>query len=385
MILRIGVSEPVSLSPTQSVCVYTGATVANLFDPGRRSTTGRNLCPFLFETAAGDIQRNLNTDHLNELIVYQRNQYTSTGTFSFPTNIVIAECDGCIALVDGQHRVEAICHLLRLYGPRAMEKTRVPATIVHLQNRDEYDELFVEVNKSMPVRVHTQIDQWKLAGKQIDAHMRTHYSQYLRTSDNPLPPHVNLEKLIEYIHKKNIRWNTQGITPVRFIEEMETLNSWYRVHWKEHIDQKAMKQVRLWSSKCIAKQRDRPLMLGMYRRHEWVDRVLMRLTQPLRFPSYETMAHMPITCTSQRIPVAVRDAVWSKRNSEHMITGECYVCGHVLHRRDMECGHVVAAFEGGAAVLSNLEPICKPCNGDMGIRNLESYRDEVRAGCDMRD
>jgi 5-methylcytosine-specific restriction endonuclease McrA len=40
---------------------------------------------------------------------------------------------------------------------------------------------------------------------------------------------------------------------------------------------------------------------------------------------------------------------------------------------------VVAAFRGGETVLANLEPICRMCNNDMGIENLEDFKLEWHA------
>jgi 5-methylcytosine-specific restriction endonuclease McrA len=61
--------------------------------------------------------------------------------------------------------------------------------------------------------------------------------------------------------------------------------------------------------------------------------------------------------------------------------GACYTCGTELRFRDMECGHVVAHALGGSTELANLMAVCRTCNRDMGIRNLEAYRRRI---CEMR-
>ena len=56
------------------------------------------------------------------------------------------------------------------------------------------------------------------------------------------------------------------------------------------------------------------------------------------------------------------------------LNGRCYVCQQILEYDNFECGHVNSVNNGGETVLNNLEPICRKCNNDMGIVNLEDYR-----------
>ena len=54
--------------------------------------------------------------------------------------------------------------------------------------------------------------------------------------------------------------------------------------------------------------------------------------------------------------------------------GKCFVCEKDIDYDEFECGHVTAAFWGGNQSLNNLEPICGPCNRDMGVENLNEYK-----------
>ena len=65
--------------------------------------------------------------------------------------------------------------------------------------------------------------------------------------------------------------------------------------------------------------------------------------------------------------------VWLKRNA-NAIEGKCYVCSGAISYDTFECGHITAAFKGGGTTLANLEPICKMCNNDMGIDDLEEFK-----------
>lgn len=81
------------------------------------------------------------------------------------------------------------------------------------------------------------------------------------------------------------------------------------------------------------------------------------------------------------IPYEIRQTVWSKTNSPTANLGACYTCGHEMWFKDMECGHVVAHALGGTTDVGNLMAVCRTCNRDMGIQNMESYRRRI---CEMR-
>jgi len=44
-----------------------------------------------------------------------------------------------------------------------------------------------------------------------------------------------------------------------------------------------------------------------------------------------------------------------------------------LMYEDMECGHIIAFARGGSSSDTNLEPICRICNRDMGIMDMRDY------------
>lgn len=153
----------------------------------------------------------------------------------------------------------------------------------------------------------------------------------------------------------------------------------------------------------------RPCYLGMFKRFEWLDACLFCLrhnlfssslsSPPLRPPPSTVWATLSValggidplqgglqtqtTKASPAVvrrapPVAVRRAVWAKVNAAESNVGTCYACDAELRFPDMECGHVVAHALGGSTDVSNLMPVCRTCNRDMGIQDLEEYRACIR-------
>jgi hypothetical protein len=79
------------------------------------------------------------------------------------------------------------------------------------------------------------------------------------------------------------------------------------------------------------------------------------------------------------IPHKVRKQVWIKRNGNNMV-GKCFCCNESLEFDEFHAGHIIPIFKGGLNTISNLEPICSTCNQNMGIQNLNDYKDNITIG-----
>jgi hypothetical protein len=77
----------------------------------------------------------------------------------------------------------------------------------------------------------------------------------------------------------------------------------------------------------------------------------------------------------QKIPQALRRAVWDTYMGSHKRSAPCYCCKvKSIDLFDFVCGHVIAESKGGATTLGNLRPICSLCNGSMKTTNLEVFK-----------
>lgn len=76
----------------------------------------------------------------------------------------------------------------------------------------------------------------------------------------------------------------------------------------------------------------------------------------------------------EKIPKAVRTAVWNNFIGNEKGVGKCYVgCGEQISQNNFECGHVISEKCGGKVILDNLRPICSNCNKSMGQKNMEDF------------
>jgi 5-methylcytosine-specific restriction endonuclease McrA len=71
----------------------------------------------------------------------------------------------------------------------------------------------------------------------------------------------------------------------------------------------------------------------------------------------------------ERIPVALREAVWIHRQGR-VFEGKCLTtwCPNIITVFDFQCGHDIPESKGGLLTLDNLYPLCSRCNLSMGDR-----------------
>tara|TARA_B110000495_G_C22970206_1_gene569371 strand:+ start:57 stop:626 length:570 start_codon:yes stop_codon:yes gene_type:complete len=74
------------------------------------------------------------------------------------------------------------------------------------------------------------------------------------------------------------------------------------------------------------------------------------------------------------IPKPLRVQVWNKYIGEENGIGKCDVCSIEIKVSNYDCGHIIAAIDGGEDIINNLVPICRLCNLSMGKENLNDFK-----------
>jgi hypothetical protein len=76
----------------------------------------------------------------------------------------------------------------------------------------------------------------------------------------------------------------------------------------------------------------------------------------------------------KRIPAAVKKLVWNTYIGEEIGKSKCKCCKLTdITQMSFHCGHIVAESKGGAAIVSNLKPICQNCNSSMGTQHMDEF------------
>jgi hypothetical protein len=79
----------------------------------------------------------------------------------------------------------------------------------------------------------------------------------------------------------------------------------------------------------------------------------------------------------QQIPMAVRNTLWDTFIGFELGIGVCFCCNTAqITQKNFEAGHIIAESKGGSSKLDNLRPVCKPCNGSMGVKNMAEFIEE---------
>ena len=80
---------------------------------------------------------------------------------------------------------------------------------------------------------------------------------------------------------------------------------------------------------------------------------------------------------SSNIDKGVKENVWIKY-MKNKTEGKCYCCKtRIIHFMRFDIGHNIPKSRGGSDNITNLRPICRPCNTGMGNRyTIEEYREK---------
>jgi len=88
----------------------------------------------------------------------------------------------------------------------------------------------------------------------------------------------------------------------------------------------------------------------------------------------EEQSTKKITPKKQKIPAALRNAVWITNIGDKDKNGKCYCCKiESITTGNFECGHIIAEKEGGLNEINNLKPVCSLCNKSMGKQNMNDF------------
>lgn len=315
-----------------------------------------------------NIQREIDENHLQELITYQELHYKKYGCFSFPRPLIICyiESTNDYYIIDGQHRLYAIQYFIK----KNYNNFKILISFIKCSKK-ELDEQFVIINKNKNMIMHKNYSQQQFINS-FRKYMQKMYSIYLKSSKKPQIPHINLDIIDEYIKEYEVINRLPAkICVNQFINEIEKLNVYIENNYKSLFFQPSLKKK---YEKCKKNNCNNYLYLRLLgERFEWIEMIIAKMTQNTSYQKIIDRKCKNSCSIRSKIPKRLRMEVWNKRNSKLLI-GLCYVCEKELKYEDFHCGHIVSVFNGGENQLSNLEPICKTCNNDMSVMNLNEYK-----------
>ena len=320
-----------------------------------------------------DIQRELDSKHVQELKENQMNRYREKGSFDFGI-LDVCICDETLYLLNGQHRYKVIQDLVK---ENVDIYSSIPIYILlrSVENNNELNKLWSAVNNSKPITLCKNIENQAFCSK-LRKYLQVNYEKYLVTSARPSRPHLNLDLLQQKLIECKFFEKFSACTEIDLIREIENLNRFYIMTTNETWKTWNIKQIDRLINRCNDKLNagaHKSFYIGIYNNYEWIDRIMYKLSHNNK---YEDVMHY---CRTNRVKINKkrRREVWEKRNGYSSTQGTCFVCKQGISIHDFECGHIESVFYGGGIELSNLEPICRECNKAMGTENLLDYKKKM--------
>ena len=313
-----------------------------------------------------NIQREENNDAIKSLCTFQNEFYNIHNYYFIIGTITIASFmkSGKEYLIDGQHRVKAFKYLQKMYPERKIELT-IDYIIFDDTNEDEATEyLYKLVNTCTPNKIAClSIDHYKIL-QDIEKYFNKNFKVYLKTSTNPQKPHINLDKLKNYIRENNIIEKLNIRTSEEILTMIINLNRYYSHLTPEQFKKFGLKDIHNLIQKKMKYNNE--LYLGFWNKFEWVERLV---DSKQSGKTYDQLLHITYDYRP-KIPASLRKKVWNNQ----YINSECYCCIESISFDDFECGHIIPVSLGGLTNFENLRPICHSCNIDMKCMNIEEYK-----------
>jgi 5-methylcytosine-specific restriction endonuclease McrA len=310
-----------------------------------------------FNCVIPDIQRMVDVDHANAIYEHQLSCFNKFGKYIISGCISIVICDNIEYLIDGQHRLVAYRRLINEFPDRPIE------VMIDYYSVDKYadmEALYKNVNTFKENGItRMPLDPYKIVNK-VQTYLQNNFKTFISTSDKPYRPHINVNKIAEYIIENKVLERASITSGEDFIARIRQLNSFYA--------NISATQFAAWGIKnadtILRKIHESPtnLYFGLYTNYEWLERIC-------DLKSYNELHHY---CSTFRVPIskALRIKVWNSM----MVAGNCYCCDSDITNVNFECGHIIPITLGGKTIADNLRAICRQCNADMGTRNLEEYK-----------
>jgi 5-methylcytosine-specific restriction endonuclease McrA len=315
------------------------------------------------------VQRLLDDTHVQRIVDDQVREFRAHGSLSALQSITCAEFENRMYVLDGQHRIEAF-RILRDQRGVSLDDV-VPVVSYLVSTEVELQEYYSRINNHTPISPLELENSWMNQGKQFFAWFTKKYSDYVKKQKGGSRcPNISLHETMEYFntHKVFERATANGDLGA-LIKATESIND-YLVHTYTGVCEHPLQDgISSRVRKCLEKTAETKCVLGIWRKCEWIEIAIhmMRTGHAANEVRYaDFLENRP------KIPRRVRMAVWHNRH-ENTTVGHCFVCQNELLYDDMECGHIVAHAQGGDCCDTNLEPVCRICNRDMGVMNMNDY------------
>ena len=311
-----------------------------------------------------NIQRIIDIDKVNDIVVYQKNELKERGVCNFFGLINIHFCYETkeYYLVDGQHRYEAI-KILSKYNniPFAIE-------VVDVSSLDELKQNYLIINKNTPLpEFPDTID--KNIPETVAKYFKTKYPSIWSKTSRARRPHIYFNYFQEALGflSEQLKIKDADILQKVVVDYNERIMNW---------DVTGLPDYKNINEQLLTKCNETGIYLGLYKhisdeyRYEWVRDIIKEQT------GVTITKTKPVTKTNTKtsIPKTLKTSIWNMYVGTKHRTAYCICCNDkTIAVENFHAGHIISEHNNGKTNTDNLLPICSQCNLSMGKTNMNEF------------
>lgn len=302
-----------------------------------------------------ELQRELDIERVKEIKEFQKTFLEKENTFLLLGDLIVVSSNNKLILIDGHHRLTALKELYLLKPDYS-----IILNIINITKNLTIEDLFLLINKAVPVPDYVKIcvnnKQNKIILDKFGEEFYKCFNKYISKSPSCRRPNIYLSNLLDKMIKNNLlNYFSDGDKLFEFI-----------CYVNDKLKDKDLKIKRL-SEEKASKYKIIPLYLSADIDDEYFSECNIQ--------EFEKSHKKLQTDTKYKIKwrIPPRKTVFMKIYKDNL-EGLCPCCQSVKIRiDDFEIGHIVSKKNGGSSALSNLMPICRYCNRNMGSINMHDY------------
>lgn len=279
--------------------------------------------------------------------------------FLIKNMIVVVDINDKFYIVDGQHRVEMIQELCENHIEHRFNNIEI--LYFKLKNKEEALSLFKEIN--MDSHKNQFFITQDLFGQMTISGFRDKLKENWKFVFNRKYKETSRIKCIEEFSNELFKCNflKNKTADEAFDELMKLNNAYFNKFYKLFINNNILDE------KLYKDEMKSILNYGVCfvtKKNNFIDFVKDQTTTPRHTWKKG----------KKRITKGLKCKVWYKE-FKHETTGKCPIvhCNNDISKINFEAGHVISEMNNGPTELSNLRPICKDCNRQMGSKNWNEF------------
>ena len=279
--------------------------------------------------------------------------------FQYKNRIIVGIVNKEFYILDGQHRVEMICHLCK---HNHLYNKKVIVVYYPLKNEAEAQELFNEINidsyKNQNYINKTHFSQMII--NQFRKILKEHFKHIFSKKKSEKGKIKCLEEFVNELYETGFLSNKSSEEALNLLISIN--NHYYDVTYRSNYENNSL-------DKLLYKHEHKSI----------IDNKICFATKCNNFIDY-----IKNQCTintihrwktaKKRITKGIRQKLWYKY-FKHSDVATCPIthCNNVIYKENFQAGHIISEYNGGQITLNNLRPICRTCNLCMGSQNWNEF------------